>query len=89
MCCRKDTACALEGTVLILTLFYQLLACQALQELQGHPDHRGHLDPMEDAIQQIAITTCHRPGHAPVGNKTLSHRHLSSQSLFTLLDKLI
>lgn len=75
--------------MLILTLFYQLLACQALQELQGHPDHRGHLDPMEDAIQQIAITTCHRPGHAPVGNKTLSHRHLSSQSLFTLLDKLI
>lgn len=60
---------ALARALLILILFYQLPACQARRERQAHPDRRGHPDPTGDAIQQIAITTYHRLGHAAAGNK--------------------
>lgn len=65
----RGTAGALARTLLILALFYQLLAHRAHRGRQAHPDRRGRPDPTEDAIRQIAITIYHRLGHAPAGNK--------------------
>ncbi|EOB08531.1 hypothetical protein Anapl_07016 [Anas platyrhynchos] len=52
----KEVSLELDCLVILDHLALQLLACRAHQELQGHPDRRGHLDLMEDAIQQTAIT---------------------------------
>ncbi|KAK2524037.1 Col19a1 [Columba guinea] len=68
---RKEKEVSLELDCLVTPDHpaLQLLACRAHRERQAHPDPRGHRDPTEDAIRQIAITTYRRLGHAPVGNK--------------------